>query len=202
MLAKKENNFYLFVKLALFFIPYLVATFLLYFRIIPYSNRIETFIIFSVLIFIYAKFKKYSFDEMGFGKKYIKESLFINGIFVIFIILTLLIKGNGIIKSEATFHQYFLIYYIFVSSILQEFLYRSVIYVEFKRKKISDLAYVVVSSLNYSIMHIFYYDYKTLLYTLAGGIIWGYIYSKYPNIWGVSFSHAFIGSLFLISGLV
>ena len=54
----------------------------------------------------------------------------------------------------------------------------------------------------YAFIHVIYGDPLILAATLAIGIAWGTIYLRYPNLWGVTLSHAVIGVVSILVGLV
>jgi uncharacterized protein len=95
------------------------------------------------------------------------------------------------------------VFYVFVSSPAQEFLYRSIVFAEIGASPIRNTALiVVVSALNFSFLHLLYHDVLTLFVTFIMGSIWGIIYVKYPNFWGVSLSHAVVGAVSIFVGLI
>jgi membrane protease YdiL (CAAX protease family) len=97
---------------------------------------------------------------------------------------------------------YFL-YYMLVSSTSQEFLFRSVIWAEYKRLGLQKKwLYVLISGFAFAFMHIIYHDWLTILSVSGMGIAWSWTYARYPNFWGVAFSHAFIGSYAIFTGLI
>jgi membrane protease YdiL (CAAX protease family) len=41
-----------------------------------------------------------------------------------------------------------------------------------------------------------------LVATLLMGVVWGCIYYKYPNFWGVTISHALLGAVAITAGMI
>jgi uncharacterized protein len=179
---KKIREKHPFISLIIFFFPYYVPVILLYIGIIAFKMRYLMLIIISIVMIFYAIACRYSWIELGFRKDNIIKSLIWNGIFSVFMFFILL---------------------ILVSGPLQEFLYRSVVFAELNRYyKFSQPVMVTISAINYCFLHIFYKDLITLCTTLIAGLIWGSIYSKYPNFFGSTLSHSFLGAISILLGLI
>jgi membrane protease YdiL (CAAX protease family) len=92
---------------------------------------------------------------------------------------------------------------VFMSSPSQEFLFRSNLFALMRRGNIKGpVLQIIVSAVTFSFMHVFYKDLPTLIVTLAIGLLWGAIYYKYPNFWGVALSHALVGAVAVKVGVV
>ena len=61
---------------------------------------------------------------------------------------------------------------------------------------------VGLSAVTYCFLHIIYQDWITLAVTLFMGIVWGVIYYKRPNFWGVATSHAIVGVVSIATGII
>lgn len=148
--------------------------------------------------------KRFSFEELGITNIHLKESVIINGIFSILTVAALLIAYNKdlIRKPTVPDYSFFFYFYIILSCPLQEFLYRSIIYCQLKRSGRNFKYFIFISAINYSFLHIFYHDVTTIVSSFVAGIIWGVIYKKYPNFWGVALSHACIGATAIFVGLI
>jgi membrane protease YdiL (CAAX protease family) len=192
------------LSLALFLTPYIIPVLLLFFKVLPYDSRYIMLVILTAIMLVYCFFKKIRLKELGFGTTYLKGSLIWNGCCSAIAIIGMVVfyKLNLIRKPEAPDYNWFFIYYIFVSCPCQEFLYRSLIYAELTRRGLSDKYFIVISSLSYAFLHVFYHDWITVVVTLISGIVWGYIYKKYPCFWGVALSHAVSGVLSMLVGLI
>ncbi|MBE0673649.1 MAG: CPBP family intramembrane metalloprotease, partial [Bacteroidales bacterium] len=97
---------------------------------------------------------------------------------------------------------YFFMFYVFVSSPLQEFLFRSLVFRELESAGAGKIAKVAISTVNFGLMHIFYHDWVTFLSALFIGLCLGLIYSQTRSIYGISASHAVVGALSIYVGLV
>lgn len=76
-------------------------------------------------------------------------------------------------------------------------------FAELNRSGVSrSLWQILISAITYSLMHVFYNDLITLGVTLLMGVVWGMIYRKHPNFWGVALSHAVLGVVSILVGII
>jgi uncharacterized protein len=149
--------------------------------------------------------RKYNFKELGFRTDTLKDSLIWNACLSLIFMTGMYIAymANLIRKPTVPDWKFFYVFYIFFCGPSQEFLFRSVVFAEMNRaRNIGPILQVLISALIYCFMHIFYNDLITLGVTLLMGILWGIIYYKYPNFWGVTFSHAILGVVSIEIGLI
>jgi membrane protease YdiL (CAAX protease family) len=92
-------------------------------------------------------------------------------------------------------------FYVLVSSPCQEVMCRAIPKLLTDRLQTSGWAYVLYSSVVFSLIHIAYGDISLLLNTFLVGIVWGFTYLRLLNIWPVILSHAAIGVLAFSLGL-
>lgn len=192
------------LSLILLLIFYIGSVLLLYFGIVPYESRNWLLLVMTCIMIIYVMVKRFSLHDLGFTSSHLKGSLLLNGIFTLIVVSGLIAANKFRLMRPASIpsYQFFFLFYIFVSCPCQEFLYRSIVFAEFQRRKIAPLYFIIVSAINYTFLHVFYNDSLTLAVTLIGGLVWGYIYSRHPNFWGVAVSHILIGATSLLTGLV
>lgn len=198
---KKEN----WIRLTLFFGLYALPVTLLCLGIFPYQYRVRLILLLAILMVAYCVKQKYSWQELGFRTDNLKPALFWNGLLAFVVVTGIL--GAYYFKLfrilEAPEWQLFYLFYVFVSSPVQEFLYRSVAFATLKRNQVTAApALIGLTAMNYSYLHVFYYDVLTLIVTLIMGICWGIIYYRYPNFWGTAFSHAILGAVSIFVGLI
>ena len=166
---------------------------------------------FQVLIFIFlisvliSLLSGYSLKDLGVSGAQIKKSLLLNIIFslaISFVLFSLYLMK--IIRAPTVPNwSLFFPFYIIISCPAQEFIYRSFLFAVFRQYNNNNSnLYVAVSALSYSFMHIIYLDAITLIVSLGAGVIWAAIYQKHPNFWGVALSHAILGSVSIIIGLI
>ncbi|HEM6153637.1 TPA: CPBP family intramembrane metalloprotease [Streptococcus suis] len=96
----------------------------------------------------------------------------------------------------------FYLFYIFISSPAQEFLYRGALVRILTRLNVSERSKMIVSSALYSFVHIIYKDFWTLVLTFCIGIIWYRSYRKTNNLLGVCVSHAVLGIVTILAGVI
>lgn len=191
-------------SLLLFFLPYFFAVSLLALNILPYSSRNIVLISLTICMIIYARLKQYSAKQLGFTFSNFKSSMPIYFGYSLLIVLSMVLsyKFNLIRKPIAPEYNLFFIYYVFISCPCQEFLYRSVVLAEFRKIDIPNYLFVLLSAINYSYLHIFYHDWITLVATFIMGIIWGLMYVRYPNFYLIAFSHAVVGVVSMLVGIL
>lgn len=178
---------------------------LLWIGIIPFRHHFTVLVLFTLLIAILAVIRRYTMRDLGFRKDTLRNSLVWNSLLTIVLagILYVAFYFHWIREPTIPNWSFFFLFYYFVSSPSQEFLYRSVVFAEMQRAGIESRFWkVAFSSINYSFMHVIYNDMLTLVATLVVGVMWGFIYEKYPNYWGVAFSHAALGTVAILVGLV
>ncbi len=146
-----------------------------------------------------------SLRELGFRTDTLKGSLFLNALVSLLLISIMFLSSNAGVIEEPTPPAWglFFAHYVFISSPSQEFLFRSNLFALMRRSNIKGaVLQVVVSAVTFSFMHVFYRDLPTLIVTLAIGLLWGAIYYKYPNFWGVALSHALVGAVAVKVGVI
>ncbi len=92
--------------------------------------------------------------------------------------------------------------YLGLSCPAQEFLYRGLIFAELLRRGVGKYPFIVISSLNFMYLHIFYMEPMILLLTFLVGILWGWFFWKYRNLWLCMVSHMIIGVPTIVLGFV
>jgi membrane protease YdiL (CAAX protease family) len=85
----------------------------------------------------------------------------------------------------------------------QEFACRGFLFAEMTRRGITGAgAQIAVSAVSYAFLHVVYQDWLAFLAPLFIGLAWGAIYRRWPNLWGVVVSHAILGLISIMIGLV
>lgn len=159
-----------------------------------------------VIGFIIYKKTEFSFDELGLKIKNGKETLGIafaisaSVIALLAAVKLILLKSNSGFFAEGTpfwnwnIGLYSWISYLF-TSVLQEFLARSMIYGSIRKMfdgKNATMASIVLSSLLFGAVHIAHgFMYMAAAMILLGAL--GGLYEKQRNIWGVAIIHYVLG---------
>lgn len=141
--------------------------------------------------------------ELGITKKNFLLSIKRNMPIIIFgILIIIILKLLGVNRFILNENKFFVLFYIFISCPIQEFLYRGVFgYFDLKIINNSTLV-TLISSICYSFVHIIYKDLFTCLITFVIGIIWYHLYRKDSNLVGVSLCHSTLGILTIFLGII
>jgi len=153
----------------------------------------------------YAIFRLLGFsnEDMGItSKQWGKSILHVLPVTVVLLIIGAAIYFSGYSRIIPNETWNFFIFYIFISSPIQEFLYRGALTVSLERQNIRPIGVMLISTLLYSFAHIIYKDWLTLLLTFFIGLIWYASYQKSKNLIGVSISHAVLGVITIIAGVI
>jgi len=186
-------------------ILYLIPPVLVVAGVIPFGRRFEVLAGMTVIIVAYDWLYGVDLRELGFRKDNLKASLLLNGFASLSLVLLMFVSFKVGLIREPTIPEWklFFAYYVLVSSPSQEFLFRSNLFALMSRSDIKmPLARIITSAAIFSFMHIIYRDPLTLAASFTAGLMWGLIYHKYPNFWGVAFSHAVIGAAAILVGLI
>jgi membrane protease YdiL (CAAX protease family) len=198
-------NYRIIKFLAFIFLAYYLPVILILAHVIPFEFRFHVLVAMAFVMAVYAFGSKHSLKDLGFRFDTLKASLLWNGaLSALFVILMIaLYMANLIREPVVPAWTWFYLFYVFVSSPTQEFIYRSVIFSEMSRAGIeSPLLQVTLSAVTFCFLHVVYRDGITLAVTLFMGIVWGMIYYKHPNFWGVTISHAVLGIVSIATGLI
>ena len=199
--SKKERIEFFFVVVLCGLLP--VA--LLLAGIIPYSQRYVIMTVITLAIIVLEKRRKISWVELGFRKDNLKSSLIVNTILVLVASSIILIVASTSIFTPptATSFRNFYIFYIIALAPIQELLFRSIVFAEFKRAAITrPITKILLSAVIFAIPHLIYRSTATVIVALGIGLIWGWIYDRYPNWLGVALSHSILGTVSIMVGLI
>jgi len=178
---------------------------LIYLRIIPFEFRFTTLIVLTLVTGLYSYVRGYSFRDLGLQASRLRISIIQNLILVAVISTVILVASwLGLIRSPTIPEwKWFFPFYVLISAPSQEFLYRSFVFAEMNRTRLGGIIpRLTISAFTYCFLHIIYEDWITLVATLFMGIVWGYIYERTNNFWGVALSHAILGAISIAVGLI
>lgn len=190
---------------ALLCLGYYLPILLVWIGVIPFSYRYHMLIGMTAVMAIYAVVRRRSWRELGFRSDTLLASLTWNiGLsLVLAAALFALYFGDLIRQPTVPNWNLFYVFYILVSSPAQEFLFRSLIFTEMRAAGItSGLIQVLLSAVTFCSVHVVYHDALTLVVTLTIGLIWGVVYYRAPNFFGVTLSHDVLGVISIAVGLV
>lgn len=184
---------------------YFLPIVLLLAGVIPMGLKYHVLIGMTAALALHSYVTGQTLEELGFRRDTFAGSLKSNGVLsLIFIGILLVMYVTGSIRPP---HQPpwspFYFFYVLVSSPCQEFVFRSKLFAEMRRTGISREAMLVsLSSFAYCFLHSIYHDTVTMIVTLFIGIVWGVLYARKPNFWGVTLSHAVLGVVSIAVGLI
>lgn len=190
----------LLVLLLLFvFPPWAIAA-----GVVPFSFRTPLLLLMFLCAVLYSFTRGLTSVELGIRRDNLVASLRINFLVSLgFLALLSVLYYCGCIAGP--FYSVwgtFVPFYLFLSAPIQEFLFRGFLLAEMRASGIErGWVFVLVSALSFSFIHIIYGDWLTMLVTFLGGLVWGVVYYRVPNLAGVSLSHALFGLLALLGGL-
>ena len=177
---------------------------LIFLGVIPFAFRFNVLLLSSLALGIYAWASGYRLRELGIRRDTFLSSLAVNGAITV-LVATALLAGHGYDLIRApTIPQWsaFFPLYVAVFCPAQEFACRGVMFAELNRMRAVPTVQICFSALIYSFIHIIYHDPLTLLATLVIGIVWGAAYWFRPNLVTISLSHAILGFISILVGLV
>lgn len=184
---------------------YYLPPLLLAIGILRFTWRFEILAAMTIVMLAYDWRHGLGLKELGFRRDTLKGSLLLNlsASLLLAIVLLLSFKAGLIRAPLVPGWKLFFAYYLFISGPSQEFLFRSNLFALMKRNNFEGPAIqILVSSITFSFLHIFYWDPIVLVVTFIIGVLWGGIYYKYPNFWGVAFSHSILGATAIMVGLI
>ncbi len=183
---------------------YILPILLIYLGLVPFSWRFYLLVLAAVAIFAIAQLYRLSALELGFTKQHLRTSLKAIALPTLASALLMLIyyfiQGPRI--DNSAYQWTFYLFFVSVSSPVQEFLYRGFLFSIFSRAKLDIWLQIILSTLLYSFVHLIYQDVFTLLFTFIIGMLWGCHYVKYRNLYSIIISHSLLGVIAILVGLV
>ncbi len=182
---------------------YLAMPILILLDIISFKYKFVVMVVFAIVSYILLRMIGVKNQELGISFDNLWLSIkTVLPITIIFAILAILFYALGWSRFEPTETFGFYLFYVFISSPVQEFLYRGMTTYFGQVFNLPIWMVIIVASLLYSFVHIIYKDYALVISTFLLGLIWHYLYFKTNNLAGVAFSHAVVGVLTIFLGLI
>lgn len=178
---------------------------LLWSGIIPFSYRFHTMYLVLALYGIFVYYQQYSFTDLGYTTAHLGFSLFWNTLFLILgAICMYFASQTPLLRLDSgSYLPYGYGCYLFFIAPVQEIIFRGIFFAEMKKAGIVHQGWaVLISALSFCFLHLIYNDPVLLIISFLGGLIWGIIYIKGPNIWGVTLSHSLLGGLAMFLGVI
>lgn len=171
--------------------------------LISFSYKFHALTIGAVVVYVIFRVLGFTNSDLGITTKNTKESIScVLPLTVVLAIVGVVIWICGYSRITPNEHWSFFLFYIFISSPVQEFLYRGALNAALDKWKLSYISQMIISTTLYSFVHIIYKDWITLLLTFIIGLIWFFCYKKTKNLFGVSISHAVLGFVTIVAGVI
>jgi membrane protease YdiL (CAAX protease family) len=186
------------------FLAYILPVLLVFLKVIPFYWRFYVLVLVTIVVVAFASLYQFSPVELGFTRNNLGKSC------KAIAVPTLVSAGSmfvyylthGSRLDNSAYQWLFYLFFVGVSSPIQEFLYRGFLFAIFKRAKFATWLQIVFSTLLYSFVHLIYRDIQTLVFTLIIGVIWGYHYARFRNLYTIIISHSLLGAIAILVGLI
>lgn len=186
---------------AAFYIPPL----LIYFGLIPFASRHVVLVAVAAALAVLAWQRGTSARDLGLRTDNLRPALAVNAALALGVGSALLaVWWLGLMRGpRAVDWWWFAPFYVLVSCPAQELACRGFLFAEMNRRGITGAgAQIAISAVSYAFLHIVYKDWLAFLAPLVIGVVWGAIYRRWPNLWCVVGSHAILGLISIMIGLV
>jgi uncharacterized protein len=170
-------------------------------KTIPLSIKGATIVLLVVIIIILSINEKLSPKELGLRTDNLKESLLPYSIFTAIGVVVMILLSQTLHKEPITrWWTYSHLQWAFLPiSAVQEFVYRAFAQTKLQKVANASVAILIAAAL-YSGMHILWKEPLILIMTFIGGIGWGYLWNKHPNLILLTLSHTILNFLVVYLG--
>lgn len=190
---------------ALMLLAFYTPVVLIWSEVIPFRYRFHASIILLAVFIIYSLIRRHGLRELGFRTDNLKDSVLWNLLFSAAgsVCLFLTYRAGFLRKGNDHLLPYIYVIYIFFLSPVQEVVFRGIFFAELKKIRIDNPRWVILlSTVSFCFLHLIYRHPPMLVITFASGLVWSLIFTRWPNIWGVSLSHSILGSLAIFLGII
>lgn len=189
--------------LLLIFTFYIVIPFLLLINPLFFKNKFIILTIGGILIYIILRLLGFNNSSLGIkSAKSIQSIRDISIVTFILIIIGIILFNFRISRFQPSETLSFYLFYIFISSPIQEFLYRGALTSILQQINFRKSSIILISSILYSLVHLGYKDLITCILTFLIGLLWHQKYLKTKNLTGVTISHAILGVITIFIGII
>lgn len=197
----KIRNIVLFLFVVLIYVGIPLS---ILFGLVDFKYKFYALTIGGIIVYAVLRLLGFTNTTLGITLAKTKESIIsVLPITILLVVIGIILWGGGFSRMTPNEQWPFFVFYIFLSSPIQEFLYRGALEAVLNELEISSMAIrMVTTSALYSFVHIIYRDWLTLMLTFAIGLIWYFCYRKSKNLIGVSISHAVLGVVTIVAGII
>jgi membrane protease YdiL (CAAX protease family) len=174
---------------------FILPVILMYFNIIPFKYRKHTLIVVSIITLIIVLLEKWSLQTLGLRLDNISPGIIPYTIFTIIGVIFLFTVSKILRRKKQTdfFKKKHFIYGFVLVSILQEFLFRGVLFVQLQRIVENPIIIILLNAILFTLIHSIYSNTSiSLAIIFISGICFASIYFIYPNLILISISHAIL----------
>ena len=198
-MTHKNNRLILF----LVFTFYITIPFLLLINLLFFKNKFIILTIGGILIYTILRLLCFNNSSLGIKPIKTKQSIRDVSMMTFILIITGIILFNlKISRFQPSETLSFYLFYIFISSPIQEFLYRGALTSILQQINFRKSSIILFSSILYSLAHLGYKDFITCILTFLIGLLWHQKYLKTKNLTGVTISHAILGVITIFIGII
>lgn len=169
---------------------------LIHLDVIPFEHRelVLVAVVFITMLGIYTE--KMSSYELGIRSDNLRSALRPYFLFTLF--SAALILWYAQISGKSPVEDWWKIPYFqfaFIpTSIVQELIYRAFFQTQYQ-KILKPATSILLIAAIYSFMHILWNSEEFIIMTLIGGLVWGFLWHKHPNLLWISLSHTILNFL-------
>lgn len=179
-------------------IPILILT-----GALPFEWRMNVLVFVGLGFILWSRLLGLSLAELGIRRDTLRQGILLQApLSAFFLAVVALAPLLGLGNRYVPPNPEFFLFYVLISSPCQEFVYRSFLLALARRIQLRPLMEVLLLIIPYAWVHIIYRDAITLAFTLIIGLAWSITYRRAPNLLAVSLSHALLGVVTIVLGLI
>jgi membrane protease YdiL (CAAX protease family) len=87
--------------------------------------------------------------------------------------------------------------YALLSAPLQEVVFRGIIIRRLQVMTQNKWVIIGISSVLFALVHVMFWNPMLVVVTFLGGMVWGWLFMRYGNLWPIQVSHSVLGSILI-----
>ncbi len=185
------------------FIIFVLPVFLLYFNIVSISWRMIFLAISSLIIYGIIRREEWSYEEMGLRYDNFKKAMPFYLVFVIIGALALFFIDNKLNLPDVDTTSRIIRTWIFFIpiSVFQEFAFRSFLIPMLKKLYDNNYIVILINAILFTLIHVIFPNLGIgLPLAFVSGILFAWLYIKYPNLVLISLAHSVLNIIAVLLG--
>lgn len=185
------------------FVIFVLPISLLYFGVLEMSWRFVLLAVSSLFIYGIIRKEEWSFEEMGIRHDNFKKAFPFYLVFTILGVIALFLIKDLVNLPEITNKAFILKAWIFFLpiSFFQEFAFRSFLIPRLKIVYQKKYVIVLINAILFTFLHIIYLNMAVVLPLMFfSGLLFAWLYLKYPNLVFISVAHSILNILAMLLG--